>query len=305
MSTIGSIGSSGNSNAWAQVNAANQSRMQNRLLKQVDADGSGIVDGSELQTALDTIAKKTGVTFSTTAADVLAKADTDGNGSLGAAELDQALQSLLPPSPSTMAFAQSRASAQDATASGQTDSTADFAGLDTDGNGSLSQSEFNAGRTQGGAHAAGGMPPPPPHAAGGSGSANDTRYDPLDTNQDGVVSAAELAAASASGAESTDPLKALFDAVDTDGDQKISASETDALAQQVATALETLKGASSTASSSSTSSSGTGSGTGTDSRGQGDQPLDLRTLAQQVLKQYEAIANNLATTGTSALNATA
>lgn len=332
-----STGSANSGDAWAQLRAARaatQSRIQNQLLAKVDSDGSGGVDSSELQTALDTIAKKTGVAIDTSATDLLAKADKNGDGTLGAAELEKALQSVLPP-PSTMAFAQSRSSdstskaqaaddlfakvdadgngsidkseltalmnamAQDEPASGSTTGTTSanddkFASLDTNGDGSLTQAEFNAGRPSGGAGGAGGpggpggpggMPPPP-----ASGSSTDsTTYDPLDTNKDGVVSALELAAGAASGATTTDPLTALFEAVDTDGDGKLSASETDALAKQVATALETLQKASSDTSS---------------SAGE-DKPFDLRTLTQLVLKQYEAIANNQSAASTSTLDATA
>jgi hypothetical protein len=136
------------------------------------------------------------------------------------------------------------------------------------------------------------MPPPPP--AGGGATDDSTTYDPLDTNKDGVVSALELAAGKAAGADTTDPLTALFKAVDTDGDQKLSVSETDALAKQVATALETMQNAAATA-----NADGSTSGNGD------DKPVDLRALAQLVLKQYEDIANNQASTNTSTLSATA
>jgi len=327
MSTISSINNT-SGDGWAQfraARAATQNRIQNDLLSKVDADGSGSIDSSELQSALNTIATKTGVTINTTATDLLAKADGNGDGSLDAAELDKALQSVLPP-PSTMEFAQSRsadstsargqagddlfstvdadgsgsidqseltalmeAMAQDDTSSTSSANDAQFAKLDTNGDGNLSQAEFDAGRPSGGPggpggpQGAGGMPPPP------TSSSDNNSYDPLDTNHDGVVSASELAAAS--GTTSTDPLAALFDAVDTDGDQQLSASETDALAKQVATVLDTLQQASSD-----TSNNGNGSQ---------DQPLDLRTLAQLVLKQYEDIAKNQSSTTTSTLSATA
>jgi len=338
MSTISSINNT-SGDGWAQfraARAATQNRIQNDLLSKVDADGSGSIDSSELQSALNTIATKTGVTINTTATDLLAKADGNGDGSLDATELDKALQSVLPP-PSTMDFAQSRsadstsargqagddlfstvdadgsgsidqseltalmeAMAQDDTSSASSANDTQFAKLDTNGDGSLSQAEFDAGRPSGGPggpggpQGAGGMPPPPPptSSSSSSSSSDNNSYDPLDTNHDGVVSASELAAAS--GTTSTDPLAALFDAVDTDGDQQLSASETDALAKQVATVLETLQQAS----------SDTGTN-GNNGNGNQDQPLDLRTLAQLVLKQYEDIAKNQSSTTTSTLSATA
>lgn len=373
MSTISSVNNS--SNGWAQLSAAraaNQSKMQERMLAKADTDGNGSIDSTELQTVLDRVSEKTGVTIGTSAKDLLAKADANGDGSLGAAELGQALQSVLPPPPSTMDFAQSRSSdstttsqasddlfakvdtdgngsidqselaslmqamsarhahgadsgasdssgtSSDTAASTATSTTADtassdlFAKLDTDGDGKLTQAEFDAGRPSG-PHGAGGMPPPPPGGmggpggvggAGGASSADSTTYDPLDTNEDGVVSAAEAAAgAAASGTTSTDPLEALFKAIDTDGDQKLSASETDAFAKQVATALETMQSSASSTTGTTSDSNSNSSSDGNSNSGQ--QPFDLKTLAQLVLKQYEDIAKNQASTTTSTLSATA
>lgn len=338
MSSISGV-SSGSSSGWAQLaatRAANQAKMQEWLLSEADADGSGGIDTSELQTVLDGVSEKTGVKLDISASDLLAQADSDGNGTLGAAELGQAMQSVLPPPPSTMEFAQGRSgepgqagddlfSKVDADGNGSIDeselatlmqkmsgsgntqasnatdatdaSTELFAKLDTDGDGSLTQAEFDAGRpgSAGGPQGAGGMPPPPPGGMGGAGGAasasNSETYDPLDTNEDGIVSAAELAAGEAAGATSStvDTLNALFDAIDTDGDHKLSSSETDAFAQQVAAALQTMQSSASSSSDSSTASN------------EEKKPFDLQTLAQLVLKQYQAIAENqsaTASTGT-------
>lgn len=342
MSSISGVSSSGSN--WAQLksaHAANQSKMQEWLLKEADADGNGSIDTSELQTVLDDVSKKTGVTSTTSASDLLAKADADGSGSLSASELGQAMQSVLPSPPSTMDFAQGRGgdagatgqagddlfakvdadgsggidaselatlmakmkSGGDANATDSTDASNElFAKLDTNGDGSLSETEFDAGRpgasqgdTTASAAQAGGMPPGPPPAggpggAGGAGGSSDsTTYDPLDTNQDGVVSAAELAAGIASGtATAADAVKALFAAVDTDGDHKLSTEETDTFAKQVATALQSMQSGTSSTSSSSDSS--------TSSASSESKPFDLQTLAQLVLKQYEAIAKNQSST---------
>lgn len=65
----------------------------------------------------------------------------------------------------------------------------------SDGDGSLSQAEFEAGRPQrpppsGGPQPAGGPSGPPRAGAAdeASSNSNSTSYDPLDTNQDGEVS---------------------------------------------------------------------------------------------------------------------
>jgi Ca2+-binding EF-hand superfamily protein len=213
--------------------------------------------------------------------DLFSKVDADGNGSIDESELATLMQKM---------SGSGDAQASDAPNSTD-DSTKLFAKLDTDGDGALTQAEFDAGRpgAEGGPQAAGGMPPPPPGGAGGASNAE--TYDALDTNEDGIVSAAELAAGEAAGATSStvDTLNALFDAIDTDGDHKLSSDETDAFAQQVAAALQTMQSGTSSSSDSSTASN------------EEKKPFDLQTLAQLVLKQYQEIAKNqsaTASTGT-------
>ncbi len=288
---MSSISGVSGSSAWSTLSAsraAHQSKMQEKMFAKADTDGNGSVDQTELQTILDKVSAKTGVSTGD-AATLLGQMDSNGDGSLGSDELAQGLHDLLPP-PSTMEFAQGRANA---TSSSDDDL---FAQLDTDGDGKLSQAEFDAGKPQGGPggpggpSGAGGMPPPP---AGGAGQTDATTYDPLDTNKDGIVSATELAAADSS---STDPLKALFAAVDSDGDDKISASEAKTLVQNIAAAIESL-------SSQSSGSAGSSSSTGSDDT---SGRFDLATLAELVLKQYQQVASgsSASTTG-STLNATA
>ncbi|WP_255424300.1 EF-hand domain-containing protein [Acidovorax sp. 93] len=122
--------------------------------------------------------------------------DSNGDGNLNADELGKTMQSVLPPPPSTMAFAQSRGDSDSDTATatgqagddlfGKVDSDGDgavsktelqalleamsggtasqagvssddvFSQLDADGDGSLTQAEFDAGRPSGAAGEAGG-----------------------------------------------------------------------------------------------------------------------------------------------------
>ena len=120
---------------------------------------------------------------------------------------------------------------------------------------------------------AGGMPPPPPGGPGGPGGAQQsggssasTTYDPLDTNEDGVVSLAERLAGSSSAQEAA---QALFSAIDTDGDQKLSSTEAQTFIDQLTAAA-------------------TQAGTGTQQE-QGTT-LNLVQLAEQAKREYEAIA---------------
>ena len=258
MSSISSVSNS--SSAWAAANAP-RSGNKDKLFAKVDVDSSGGVDSSELQTLLDKVSERTGITNTNTAAGLMTQLDSNSDGSLNADELVNGITSIVP-LPSTMEFAQTRAS---------NDS---FASLDADGDGKLSEAEFNAGRPQG----AGGPPPagPPP-----SSSSSDTTYDPLDTNKDGIVSAAEAAAGAANGTTSaTGTMEALLQAIDSNRDGQLSDSEIDTLAQQVDSAMETLQKASA-------------SSNGSDS-------IDLNQLAQQLLKQYTSMAAGSASAATGA-----
>lgn len=334
MTTISSV-----SSAWSSASVQRASRpgpSPERLLSKIDADGSGGVSDTELQGLLDDVAKKTGVSSQTSAADLVKQYDANGDGSLNADELGKTLQSVLPP-PSTMAFAQSRggegsSSATSATGQagddlfGKVDSDGDsavsktelqalleamsggtasqtgvssddvFSQLDTNGDGSLMQAEFDAGRSSGaggdagGMQAMGGMPPPPggpggPGRAGAAtGSSSATSYDPLDTNEDGVVSAAERLAGGTS-TEEQDAITALFNAIDTDGDASISASESKAFIDQLTSQVEP------TTSSNSTESAGRN---------------DLARLADFARQQYERAASDWRTaSNTSSLSAVA
>ncbi|MBT9513611.1 MAG: EF-hand domain-containing protein [Acidovorax sp.] len=329
MTTISSV-----SSAWSSASVQRASRpppSPERLLSKIDADGSGGVSDTELQGLLDDVAQKTGVSSQTSAADLAKQYDSDGDGSLNADELGKTMQSVLPPPPSTMAFAQSRSGdSSSATATGQAgddlfgkvDSDGDgavsqtelqalleamsggtasqtgvssdelFSQLDADGDGSLSEAEFDAGRPSGagaeagGMQALGGMPPPPggPGGAGGaSGSSSAASYDPLDTNEDGTVSAAERLAGSTSSVEQ-DAITALFNAIDTDGDASISASESKAFIDQLT---------SQTQSAPSSSESG--------------RRNDLARLADFARQQYALAANdwNTASSSISSLSAVA
>ena len=207
MTTISSV-----SSAWSSASVQRASRpgpSPQQLLSKIDADGNGGVDSTELQGLLDKVAKKTGVSSDSSAADLLTKFDANSDGNLNADELGQTMHSILP-APSTMDFAQSRSST-DRTSSttakaggdlfGKVDSDGDgavsktelqalleamsggtasqtgvssddaFAALDTDGDGSLTQAEFDAGRPpEGSAPPAGGMPPPPGGPRGAGGA---------------------------------------------------------------------------------------------------------------------------------------
>ena len=327
MTTISSV-----SSAWSGASVQRASRpppSPERLLSKIDADGSGSVSDTELQGLLDDVAKKTGVSSQTSAADLVKQYDANGDGTLNADELGKTLQSVLPPPPSTMTFAQSRSGDSSASAAatgqagddlfGKVDSDGDgavsqtelqalleamsggtasktgvssdevFSQLDADGDGSLSEAEFDAGRPSGaggdagGMQAMGGMPPPPGGPGGAGGSSSAASYDPLDTNEDGVVSAAERLAGGTSSVEQ-DAITALFNAIDTDGDASISTSESQAFIDQLTRQAQSAT-------------------TGSESGGS----TNLARLADFARQQYALAANgwNTASSSTSSLSAMA
>ncbi len=345
MTTISSV-----SSAWSSASVQRASRpgpSPERLLSKIDADGSGGVDSTELQGLLDKVAKKTGTTSDTSAADLLTQYDANGDGNLNADELGKTMESIMP-ARSTMDFAQSRNSTErtDSTSAapgqagddlfGKVDSDGDgavsqtelqalleamsggtasqtgvssddaFAALDTDGDGSLTQAEFDAGRPSGDGAQAGGMPPGGaggPRGAGGAGGTSETTtYDPLDTNEDGVVSLTERLAGATSTTEQ-DAVTALFSAIDTDGDKTISASESKTFIDQL-----TSQFASAAAASSSLTSSTSASSTDSQSSASKDssQRGDLVRLADLARRRYEQAANDFGSrSSTEALSAVA
>ncbi len=155
--------------------------------------------------------------------------DTDGDGKMSASELSSALAANAP---------------EGAKGQGIEDKMASdiMSALDTDGDGSLSSSEISSAITTAaanqssaqatrGAHGHHGGPPPAGGAGGASGSSG--VFESLDTNQDGTVSAEELAAAGSS--DSTDGTTAASDLIktaDQDGDGTLSGDEFAAMLDQ-------------------------------------------------------------------------
>ena len=93
--------------------------------------------------------------------------------------------------------------------------------FDTDTSGSLTESEFETAMNQA-------LPPPPPPSGGGGGMGSSTEdsqtFSELDTNQDGVVSAEELAAARPEDV-SEEMAANLFKSLDTDGSGGLTETE--------------------------------------------------------------------------------
>lgn len=110
MSTISGISSA---SSWSSTQASSTARRPERpdpdkMFARIDANGSGEVDKTELNSMLDDMATRTGKTGKLSADELLAKADANGDGSLDKTELEQGMKSLMPAPASTLAFAQAR-----------------------------------------------------------------------------------------------------------------------------------------------------------------------------------------------------
>ncbi len=226
MSSISSVSSSSNAYTNASTHRAER---QAKMFAKVDTDGSGGVDKTELQSLFTDISKKTGTTLD--AEKLFSSMDSNSDGSLSSDELAAGMKSVMPAPPSTLEFAHNRGektgkddlfSKVDSNSDGTVDkaemtaftdkmkaetgrdSPISFDTLDTDGDGKLTQTEFDAGRSGAGTQRAGkgghvegaGGPPPPGGPTGVQGSASasastSASFDPLDTNQDGTVSQLE------------------------------------------------------------------------------------------------------------------
>ncbi|RUP26332.1 MAG: calcium-binding protein [Curvibacter sp.] len=302
MTSLSTVSST--SQGWAQTMPPRPSgggRLAERLLSEFDADDSGSVDSTELQSLLSDVSQKTGIsTSSTSATDLLAASDSNGDGSLSATELGKALKSVLPPPPSTLDFVQSRSSTSQGAASSATGQAGDdlFSQLDTNGDSSVSQDELQTLLDQ--------MASDQGNSSSAL-SASDV-ISQLDTNGDGSLSASELDAARPQGQDgpppggmppppalsdsslgsssgtngSEDPLQALFNAIDSDQSGDISSTEAQTFLSQLASQLDSSTVTSSAASNGASSDS---SGTGSDSS---NSSQDLVQLVQAARREYQA-----------------
>jgi Ca2+-binding EF-hand superfamily protein len=148
---------------------------------------------------------------------IISSGDTDADGLLSADEISSALSANAPEGAKGLGLEDKMASDM-------------ISALDSDSDGSLSSDEIAAGLSASSTimQAMGGPPPggPPPAGGGGGGSTGSSGvFETLDTNQDGTVSAAELAAADTEDTAAASAAKDLIAAGDTDGDGVLSGFE--------------------------------------------------------------------------------
>lgn len=254
-----SVTSAASSTNWAQLRQLRQAEM----FKTADADGDGQLSQAEFQSIGQNVQGSGGEhrgpppmrggggpggqfggdtlssllsTQSTddVASSVMSAGDADGDGLLTASEISTALAANAP---------------DEVKGQGLEDKMASdiVSALDSDGDGSLSTEEISSAISSASAnqstHAMRGPPPGPPpsegtEASSGSSSTSSASgvFESLDTNEDGIVSAEELAAAgsaeSSGGTDATSAAADLIKAADEDGDGSLSGTEFQAMLDQ-------------------------------------------------------------------------
>jgi Ca2+-binding EF-hand superfamily protein len=185
------------------------STQSSQLFSSLDSDGDGSVSETEMTSGMtssdpfsqmsgDAVAvmmqMQSGSSFGLSSSDAYAAMDTDSDGSVTQAEFIAAR-------PDDVSEA---------------DALTLYNSIDTEGTGSITEDQFSASMENAGT----------PPAAAGSSEDDDTTamFDALDTDQDGVISAAEFAAAKPDDV-STEDAATLFDALDEDSSGSVSLDE--------------------------------------------------------------------------------
>lgn len=163
---------------------------------------------------------------------MFSKVDSDGSGAVDKSELQGLLTKMAERSGGTAASAEDQ-----------------FSRMDSDGSGSLSSEELDKGmrdlmpapssttefaQRRGGAGGVGGPPPTQPANESDSSA---TSTDPLDTNEDGTVSAQERAAG-----ELAELMQRLLSAADGNGDGTLNSTEADSFKRTLDSALHSALG---------------------------------------------------------------
>ena len=223
ISSVSGIGS-----GWEQMQ---RQAMQQTMFKQMDQNGDGSVTKSDLQTLAQNISQTTGASINVD--QVFSALDTNNDGTISQSEYDSAMQQFQSGGQQGQIHGHHHHHHHGAQQAGGSDGSSDplqalFQQMDQDGDGKISQSEFQTGMqnlTQG----------------NGDATGLSNLFATLDTNGDGVIDQAEQAEqaaapqalANASQAPplpppvqgSADLAQALFQQLDTDGDGEISQSE--------------------------------------------------------------------------------
>ena len=178
--SIGSV--SGIGSGWEQMQ---RQAMQQTMFKQMDQNGDGSITKSDLQTLAQNISQTTGASINVD--QVMSTLDTNKDGTIDQSEYDSAMQQFQSGGQQGQIHGHHHHHHHGAQQAGGSDGSADplmalFQQMDQDGDGKVSQSEFQTGLQ---------------NLTQGSGDATGlgNLFAMLDTNHDGVIDQAEQAAA--------------------------------------------------------------------------------------------------------------
>lgn len=174
--------------------------------------------------------EESGDTAQTSRAEATFKAlDTDSSGGISTTEFQSFLDSMPTDTRSALLAAQENSSSS----SSSSTTSSLFSSIDSDGDGSVTQTELD-GFMKSNAPAGGPPPPPPPDEASenSEGDPNSDLFAALDADQSGGVSESELSdfLSKASSSSSTDS-SSLFGSIDSDSDGSITEAELQAYMQ--------------------------------------------------------------------------
>jgi Ca2+-binding EF-hand superfamily protein len=245
MSTISSVGNP--ASAWSDLTSSRAASRKDGMFANAGTSGDGTVDAADLQSMLDRSSGQPGSSIAN-ADDMMPRGGPDTNGAM----------SLLPAPSSTVDFAQQRAGAD-----------ALFSQIDTDGDGAISNAEFDAALTM-----------QPTDESDPSGSGIDASM--ASTDADDTPTATDLAAG-----QFDDLVGSLASALDNSSTGSLTATQADAFKSQFDAAITSMTSAD--------SSSGSSSATDADTSSPWSQQqlgTDLSAMADLVMKQYgQASAN--------------
>ena len=178
--SIGSV--SGIGSGWEQMQ---RQAMQQTMFKQMDQNGDGSITKSDLQTLAQNVSQTTGASINVD--QVMSTLDTNKDGTIDQSEYDSAMQQFQSGGQQGQIHGHHHHHHHGAQQAGGSDGSADplmalFQQMDQDGDGKVSQSEFQTGLQ---------------NLTQGSGDATGlgNLFAMLDTNGDGVIDQAEQAAA--------------------------------------------------------------------------------------------------------------
>lgn len=247
--SISSVSGAGISQMYANIQRPNAEKMSKDLFSQLDTNGQGYIEESDLQSALDKVTSSKGSSSTLSAKDMFSQLDTDGDGKVTEQELASTFQSLAdemgvrariadqnPKKPEGQAPSYTLDQLTEMSTSDSVDSNmqsifsqlaGNFDSADSDGDGSISGDEARSYLDSEGVGRKG--PPPGPPPANGAGGLTQDELTSMSTS-DSIDSVTQSILSQ---------LADNFDAADTNEDGKVSMEESAAYLNQAESSSQT------------------------------------------------------------------